>query len=145
MTDLSGCCSKLSMTFPFLAVPVILQGLSTEGGVTESKSDITTCSFDLDEEMYASYTPFEPKIITLKFKGTSPSLEYFILWENEMHLAKRALNTATLVIFMDNLGKKRKYNNGALKIGDGLPEIGSTLGDVSIEIAFHPHVEVIKL
>lgn len=143
MTDLTGANSKILMTFPFAISPIELQDFRVEQAVVVSSPDLTVSTFNLGGQKKDSKV-FNEKLITINFLATSPSIDLFIRWDNEMDLQERALNNGIFSVSIFNIGKKFVYSQCSLK-NLGMSTIQSTLGEVEIIMSCHPSRKVITL
>lgn len=144
MSDLTGSNSKILMTFPFAISPVELQDFRMDGALAFSSQDLITTVFSLEGNKRDALI-FNEKTITINFLATSPSIELFTRWLNEMNIQKSALNTGILEVIIFNLSKKYIFRQCALKSNKQIPDIQQQLGEVEIVMNCHPNITVMNI
>lgn len=143
MTDLTGSNSIITMLFPFTNSSVRLQDFTADESILSSAPDLTTGLFSLEGNLYNSKV-YREKTITIKFLPTSPSLDYFYYWDEQMDLLKSSLGTGILDITSFNLGKRFIFINCCLA-NYNEPSIQETLGTVTVTMRCKPKSQKITL
>lgn len=144
MSDLTGANSKILMTFPFTVSPVELEDFTVDESLIATPGDLTNTVFDLEGKPHYSLLYNEQRLV-INFLATSPSVDFFIRWQNEMFLQKRSLGKGILTASIFNKGKKYVFTDCALKNNPGMPAVQLTLGNVTVTMVCNPVTKVVTL
>lgn len=144
MTDLTGSNSSVNMIFPFATSPLELEDFSMEESIITNVGDFSRTTFDLSGVphyalVYNEYT------VTINFLATSPSIDFFVRWKNEMFLQKMALGTGILSVTIFNKAKKYVFSDCVLKNCSDMPALQNVLGNVTITLSCNPLCQIMDL
>lgn len=144
MTDLTGSNSIITMVFPFSVSPIELKEFTLEEAVVTNVGDLSQTTFDLNGTPHYALT-YNDYTITINFLATSPSLDFFIRWKNEMYLQKMALGTGVLSVSIFNKAKKYVFSDCVLRTCGDMPAIQNILGNVTVTLACNPLCQIMDL
>lgn len=144
MTDLTGSNSSVNMIFPFTLSPIELSDFTLEESIVTNAGDLSQTTFSLDGKPHYALT-YNDYTITINFLATSPSIDLFVRWENEMFLQKMALGSGILSVSIFNKGKKYIFSDCVLRNCSDMPAVQNVLGNVTVTLACNPHCKIMDL
>lgn len=111
-----------------------LENFGTDAAIVAETATELETRMSIDGHLSAGFTPV-PKVVTLTFQPTSPSLEYI----DQITKAQRADLTPyelSMVVNVKATGKEFRFSGGFISQSTPMPAIQKTIQEVTLQITF---------